>query len=152
MWVSQAFCQSHSTSHLDYQFWGSLARYSSLALNFSWSLSSSLALFCLAGHLSSCLCWLPCTTFSPCAIIAHLPPSMREKWPIFQSTLFRSFYKLTSLEISSWLEQSSKQRNCLLVKCKLMLLLFVEYCRVTNFRPVPIFVLLTWNWFVRTTV
>ena len=24
------------------------------------------------------------------------------------------------------------------------------YCKVTNFRPVPIFVLLTWNWFVRT--
>ena len=25
-----------------------------------------------------------------------------------------------------------------------------KYCKVTNFRPVPIFVLLTWNWFVRT--
>ena len=24
------------------------------------------------------------------------------------------------------------------------------YCQVTNFRPVPIFMLLTWNWFVRT--
>ena len=24
------------------------------------------------------------------------------------------------------------------------------YCKVTNFRPVPIFVPLTWNWFVRT--
>ena len=25
-----------------------------------------------------------------------------------------------------------------------------EYCKVTNFRPVPIFVLLTWNWFARS--
>ena len=25
-----------------------------------------------------------------------------------------------------------------------------EYCKVTNVRPVPIFVLLNWNWFVRT--
>ena len=25
-----------------------------------------------------------------------------------------------------------------------------RYCKVTNFRPEPIFVLLTWNWFVRT--
>ena len=27
-----------------------------------------------------------------------------------------------------------------------------RYCKVTNFRPVPIFVLLTWNWFIRTIV
>ena len=26
----------------------------------------------------------------------------------------------------------------------------LQYCKVTNFRPVPIFVHLTWNWFART--
>ena len=28
--------------------------------------------------------------------------------------------------------------------------IFNTYCKVTKFRPVPIFVLLTWNWFVQT--
>ena len=54
--------------------------------------------------------------------------------------------------------------NCLLILYFLCLLnqkkldqmlkpaeeLHVSYCKVINFRTVPVFVLLTWNWFVRT--
>ena len=53
-----------------------------------------------------------------------------------------------------WCINNCKKKKGTLCECMakpcMRVIFWKNYCKVTNFRPVPIFVLLTWNWFVRT--